>query len=145
MGSRQSATQPFSVLSRNAPPYQWGGALRDDTNNGCVLTAVQQTRNLHAHEQRPQAKSFIPPSSSQLMQKLKTTRTNNNKNQIILSFTFYVSTMKEKGKKSKHRKATAKPKLMITQLRCSKFQKSCLPCKALFISLFWKFKIIPYI
>ena len=123
MGSRQSATQQFSVLSRNAPPYQWGEALRDDATNGHVLTAVQQFRSLHAHEQRPQAKSFIPPSSSQLMQKLKTTRTNNNKNQIILSFTFYVSTMKEKGKKSKHRKATAKPELMMTQLRCSKFQK----------------------
>ena len=25
---------PFLVSSRNAPP--WGGALRDDTKNGCV-------------------------------------------------------------------------------------------------------------
>ena len=31
----RSATQPFLVSSRNAPP-QWGGALRDDTKNGCV-------------------------------------------------------------------------------------------------------------
>ena len=22
--------------SRNAPPHLWGGALRDDTKNGCV-------------------------------------------------------------------------------------------------------------
>ena len=29
-----SATRPFSVSSRNAPP-QWGGALRDDSKNGC--------------------------------------------------------------------------------------------------------------
>ena len=28
----RSATQPFLVSSRNAPP-QWGGALRDDTKN----------------------------------------------------------------------------------------------------------------
>ena len=33
--SSQSATQPFFVSSRNAPPPQ-GGALRDDTKNGCV-------------------------------------------------------------------------------------------------------------
>ena len=33
--SSQSATQPFLVSSRNAPPH-WGGALRDDTKNGCV-------------------------------------------------------------------------------------------------------------
>ena len=32
----QSATQPFLVSSRNAPPHQWGKALRDDTKNGCV-------------------------------------------------------------------------------------------------------------
>ena len=31
----QSATQPFLVTSRNAPP-RWGGALRDDTKDGCV-------------------------------------------------------------------------------------------------------------
>ena len=31
----QSATQPFLVSSRNAPPH-WGRALRDDTKNGCV-------------------------------------------------------------------------------------------------------------
>ena len=31
----QSATQPFLVSPRNAPPH-WGGALRDDTKNGCV-------------------------------------------------------------------------------------------------------------
>ena len=31
----QSATQPFLVPSCNAPPL-WGGALRDDTKNGCV-------------------------------------------------------------------------------------------------------------
>ena len=33
--SVQSPTQPLFVSSRNAPP-QWGGALRDETNNGCV-------------------------------------------------------------------------------------------------------------
>ena len=32
----QSATQPFLVSSRNAPPHKWGGALRDDSKNGCV-------------------------------------------------------------------------------------------------------------
>ena len=40
----QSATQPFLVSSRNAPPRKegrrkctlWGGALRDDTKNDCV-------------------------------------------------------------------------------------------------------------
>ena len=54
--------------------------------------------------------------------------------------------MKEKGKKSKHRKATAKPELMMThRTEMFKVPESCLPCKALFISLFWKFKIIPYI
>ena len=26
----------FSVSSRNAPPHKVGGALRDDTKNGCV-------------------------------------------------------------------------------------------------------------
>ena len=31
----QSATQPFLVSSRNAPPH-WGGVLRDGTKNGCV-------------------------------------------------------------------------------------------------------------
>ena len=36
----QSATQPFLVLSRNAPPHKWGGALRDDTKNGCVADYV---------------------------------------------------------------------------------------------------------
>lgn len=79
------------------------------------------------------------------MQKLKTTRTNNNKNQIILSFTFYVSTMKEKGKKSKHRKATDREtRANDDSTEMFKVPESCLPCKALFISLFWKFKIIPY-
>ena len=34
--SSQSATQPFLASSRNAPPHSWGGALRDDTKNGCV-------------------------------------------------------------------------------------------------------------
>ena len=33
--SSQSATKLFLVSSRNAPPH-WGGALRDDTKNGCV-------------------------------------------------------------------------------------------------------------
>ena len=31
-----SATQPFLVSSRNAPPHEWGGALHDDAKNGCV-------------------------------------------------------------------------------------------------------------
>ena len=32
----QSATQPFLMSSRNAPPTEWGGALRDDTKTDCV-------------------------------------------------------------------------------------------------------------
>ena len=42
----QSATQPFLVSSRNAPPH-WGGALRDDTKNGCVAdyTCVGNSRS----------------------------------------------------------------------------------------------------
>ena len=35
----QSATQPFLVSPRNAPPH-WGGALRDDTKNGCVANYI---------------------------------------------------------------------------------------------------------
>ena len=40
--NKQSATQPLLVSSRNAPPHL--GALRDDTNNGCV--ADYQIRSL---------------------------------------------------------------------------------------------------
>ena len=35
-----SATQPFLKSSRNAPPHLLGGALRDDTKNGCVADYV---------------------------------------------------------------------------------------------------------
>ena len=34
--SKQSATQPFLLSSRNAPPHREEEALRDDTKNGCV-------------------------------------------------------------------------------------------------------------
>ena len=34
--SKQSATQPFLLSSRNAPPHRKEEALRDDTKNGCV-------------------------------------------------------------------------------------------------------------
>ena len=34
--SKQSATQPFLLSSRNAPPHREEEALRDDAKNGCV-------------------------------------------------------------------------------------------------------------
>ena len=34
--SKQSATQPFLLSSRNAPPHREVEPLRDDTKNGCV-------------------------------------------------------------------------------------------------------------
>ena len=57
----------------------------------------------------PRKKGSFHVSSSQLMQTLKTARTNNNKLQIILSLTFYVWTIKENWKRSKHRKLPRNP------------------------------------
>ena len=37
------STQPFLESSRNAPPL-WGGALRDDTKNGCVADSKIRVR-----------------------------------------------------------------------------------------------------
>ena len=34
------------MSSRNAPPSSWGGALRDDTKNGCVAYYIFKTHNV---------------------------------------------------------------------------------------------------
>ena len=36
----------YIVSSRNAPPHSWGGALRDDTKNGCVADYCVQFAKL---------------------------------------------------------------------------------------------------
>ena len=119
---------PFSILGHatilnfKAQVFLWGkkfsfvlGFLaRDIPNHSFVQNTIEpglawEGNRAAGMSRDPRKKGSFHVSSSQLMQTLKTARTNNNKHQIILSLTFYVWTIKENRKRSKHRKLPRNP------------------------------------